>query len=340
MGPPIQMDRTIKKTQICTKCNQEKELARFAPTRSLFYPNHHIPLCAECINQIIKDKKGDWGIIDKLCQYADIPFIPKEWTKTMLNEPVDTFLKYSQLFLNSEFDGFGWGEYFKEFQRLREEGELNTQIPLLDERDRKMLVKKWNAEYSDEEFAYLEDLLDGMYKTQNINTKIQQDDALKLCKISLEIDSRIREGAEVDKLLGSYEKLIKIANFTPKNSKSASDLESIGELARWLEDGGWRNKFYDGVTRDIVDEEMKNQQTWTQRLYVNETGIGEEITRRIEALKIADSIENSTIYGEEKKYDLIQDEANAYNELSYIGDEEEEFVVNEDDIGDDANGED
>jgi len=30
---------------------------------------------------------------------------------------------------------------------------------------------------------------------------------------------------------------------------------------------------------------MKNIESWNQRLYINETGIGEDISRRLEALK-------------------------------------------------------
>jgi hypothetical protein len=59
-------------------------------------------------------------------------------------------------------------------------------------------------------------------------------------------------------MLSSYDKLVKTAEFTPKNVKNATDFDSVGELFRWLEKRGWRNKFYDDVTRDIVDETMKN----------------------------------------------------------------------------------
>jgi len=42
-------------------------------------------------------------------------------------------------------------------------------------------------------------------------------------------------------LLGSYDKLVKIAEFTPKNAKNANDFDSVGELFRWLEKRGWKN---------------------------------------------------------------------------------------------------
>jgi molybdopterin converting factor small subunit len=76
--------------------------------------------------------------------------------------------------------------------------------------------------------------------------------------MSYEIDCRIREGADFDKLLASYDKLVKTAEFTPKNVKNINDFDSVGELIKWLEKKGWRNKFYDNVTRDVVDETIKN----------------------------------------------------------------------------------
>jgi hypothetical protein len=80
--------------------------------------------------------------------------------------------------------------------------------------------------------------------------------------ISLELESRIRAGVDFDKLLSSYDKLVKVAEFTPKNVKNANDFDSVGELIKWLEKRGWKNKFYDGVTRDVIDETIKNIQNY------------------------------------------------------------------------------
>ena len=91
-------------------------------------------------------------------------------------------------------------------------------------------------------------IYNGILLTQNINGALQTDQALKLCKISFEIDSRIRGGQDIDKLLSSYDKLVKIAEFTPKNAKNANDFDSMGELIKWLEKKGFKNKFYENRT--------------------------------------------------------------------------------------------
>ena len=43
---------------------------------------------------------------------------------------------------------------------------------------------------------------------------------------------RIRDGADIDKMIASYDKLVKTAEFTPKNVKNANDFDSIGELVK------------------------------------------------------------------------------------------------------------
>ena len=108
----------------------------------------------------------------------------------------------------------------------------------------------------------------------DLNTLISQygyaalaiDQAQKLCKLSLEIDKRIRAGdKDVDKFLSSYDKIVKTADFTPKSVKNATDFDSIGELMFWLEKRGHQNKFYDNTTRDVIDETLKNIEAWNQR---------------------------------------------------------------------------
>jgi hypothetical protein len=63
-------------------------------------------------------------------------------------------------------------------------------------------------------------------------------------------------------------------------------------------------------------------------LYTNESGIGEEITKRIEALKTAALKES--YYDSDQSYNLDEYESDGYNGL--FGNEE--FVIDLDDVGD------
>ena len=317
---------TIKK---CNRCGGSFGPENFSPSRSIFCKDGYLPICNTCLNNFLKENDFNWRDVDKVCQYTDIPFIPKEWErlKEMTDED-NLFSTYATIFQGEEYEGLGWDSYYEQFKNLKEVGLIEDELPKLRDEKFKKLREKWGGNYDDEDLVYLEGLYTGLLATQNVNGALQVDQAQKICKISFEIDSRIREGADFDKLLTSYDKLVKTAEFTPKNVKNATDFDSVGELFRWLEKRGWKNKFYDNVTRDIVDETMKNVQNFTQRLYTNETGISEEIDRRVAALQSAKELED--YYDTNKEYDLDEYDNAGYEELMKseefnpnIGDEDE-----------------
>lgn len=297
----------------CTKCGRTLDFSYFAHTKSFFYPDGIIPVCTDCIDDFLRRNNYNWTSVDKLCQYADIPFVPAEWERIRELNESNTFLKYSEVFLNEEFQGLGWGEYYDEFKRLKEEGTIENELPELREEKFKRLRERWGSNYDDEALEYLERLYNGLLSTQNVNGALQGDQALKICKISYEVDQRISEGSDFDKLLGAYDKLVKVAEFTPKNVKNINDFDTTGELIKWMEKRGWKNKFYDNVTRDVVDETIKNFQNFNQRLYTNESGIGDEISQRIEGLKNARQME--TYYDTNQTYDLDNFDNDGYTKL-------------------------
>ena len=305
----------------CNRCQAPQTPESFAPTKSIFYADGALPICNSCIESYLEDVDFDWGEVNKLCQYADIPFVPKEWERMRELNGSNAFSKYAEVFAQSEYEDLGWSEYFEAFRALKASGELDDELPGIADKKRQKLQERWGANYDDEALRYLENLYNGLMTTQNVNGALQVDQALKICKMSYEIDCRIREGADFDKLLSSYDKLVKAAEFTPKNVKNINDFDSVGELIKWLEKRGWHNTFYDDVSRDIVDETMQNFQAFNQRLYTNESGIGEQITERLNNLKSVALIEQESYYGTNAEYDLDNYENEGYSQLVL----EEEF---------------
>ena len=309
----------------CPRCGQSFGPEGFAPTKSIFFPDGVLPICNDCVDKFIEgdikdpEDAGNWRRVNKLCQMSDIPFVPKEWQKLYDMDRVGAFGRYAMLFMGSEFEDLGWGEYFNEFKALKEENRIKEELPELDEKRLKEQKERWGGNYDQEALNYLDTLFNGLLSTQNVNGALQMDQAIKICKLSYEIDCKIREGAEFDKTLAAYDKLVKAAEFTPKNVKNVNDFDSIGELIRWEEKRGWRNKYFDGVSRDIVDETIKNIQSFNQRLYTNESGIGDDITHRIEMLKSASSLTQDESEGyfldQSQEYDLDKYENDGYNEL-------------------------
>lgn len=319
-------------SKICEKCGRPYGADGFARTKSLFYPNGFLPICNQCIGEMLEAHEYEWEYVDKLCQYADIPFIPEEFEKLKDLNGSNVFAVYCNMFFTEEYEGIGWKDYFDAYKRLRDEGRIEEVLPLISDEKRRALIEKWGSNYDDEALNYLESLYDGLLMTQNVSGALQGDQALKICKISYELDCRIREGTDFDKMLASYDKLVKTAEFTPKNVKNASDFESMGELCHWLEKRGFDNQFYDGATRDVVDETIKNIQSWNQRLYTNESGIGDEITQRIGALKSAAELEN---YYDVSQQDNLDEYENEGFEALF---KDEEFSVGLDDEDNDNKG--
>lgn len=312
----------------CEHCGSTLPIEEFLPTRSFFYPDGVVPFCTSCLKNLLRENNFNWVYVDKLCQYLDIPFVPQEFERLHKDNGDDVFPIYCNVFKSQEYESLGWGDYFQKFKELKAAKVIENELPEIKEKHLKELQAKWGPDYCEEELEYLEDLLQGILNTQNVNGKISMDQAKKICKISLLIDSRIRSGTDFDKLLASYDKLVKLADFTPKNVKSASDFESVGELCRWLEKKGWQPKFYDDVSKDIVDETMQNIETFNRRLYTNESGISEDIERRVKQLKEAKQSED--YYNTNKEYDLDMYEKAGFDE---VFDDDDGFVAEVEDGG-------
>lgn len=284
-----------------------------------------MPICNHCVRDYLKEHNFSWEIADKLCQALDIPWIPNEFQRLREISGDDVMESYVKVFDNEQYESLDWVYYFNLYKKLEEENELKKELPLLSQEEEMALKQKWGYHYNMEQLTYLEQLYEGIRRTQNLSGALQVDQAIKICKISEIIDSRIRAGEDFDKLQRTYESLLKSADFTPKNVRDAGDFESVGELIHWLEKRGFVNPVYDGVTRDIVDETIKNIQSWNRRLYTNESGIGDQIEARLAQLKVADSIDE--IYGVEVEFDdddLLQE---GFEELEEF---KEEFRVDED----------
>lgn len=298
----------------CSKCAIEKTTAHYIAVNSKIH-NGSLPICRECIGQMIsneKDESKKWNLVNKLCQWADIPFIPEEWDKIYCTKGKDAFGIYCSIFRSEPYNTLDWNMYNEVYLQLKEEQRLEDAIPTLKEKQMNDLRKKWGMSYDDEQLGYLESLHQGLITSQNIVGALNEDQALKLCKISLIIEEKIRAGVDFDKDLRAYDSLAKLSNLTPKNVKEANEFDSFGEVFAYLEKAGWMNKYYDGAVRDEVDNTEKNIKNWLRYLYVNESGVAEEIEERINNLKVAAELEDEEF--DENEFRQYMDEQNIEQE--------------------------
>jgi hypothetical protein len=315
--------------QICYECGEEQHLggtgatastsSKFLPINNFIFGNSYLPVCNNCIEKRIKAlmekpeyKESYWNFLNLFCQLMNIQFNPSLWEKLSKVHRSKTFIVYANMSRETTFPTVDWGEANRQYIELEKEKELEDSVPEIHEHQAKKLREKWGMNYSDESLVYLENLLNGIIKSQDVNGAKSYDEAMKLCKISLLIEERIRAGDDFDKLLGSYEKLTKVADFTPKNARNVNDFDSVGEVFSYLEKTGWMNKYYDGSNQDIVDTTMHNFQAYVRTLYTNESSITEEIDRRLEALKHVAELENK--YYEDPNIDYDKYEKEAYDQ--------------------------
>ena len=273
----------------CIKCNIEKNLIQFLPTKSKLFDEQFSTICRDCaaraIDNVPKEKR--WKVVNKLCQWMDIPFLPQQWNELYEKNGFDAFGMYVSMFKNQEYETLDWETYNIMFLKLKEEERVEDAIPELKKNKLKLKRQRWGIDYDEIELEYLDNLYNGIVSTQSVVGSEQEDKAKKLCKIALRIEDKIRAGGDIDKDIRSYDMLSKSANFTPKSSESGEDFDSLGELFAYLEDSGWINKYYQDEIKDIVDETIKQYSLWVQNLYIKETGMAEEIQERIEQLKVS-----------------------------------------------------
>ena len=313
----------------CAWCNRSVSLSQFTRANPLFLKDGYAPVCNQCLDIYCKEQNFAWDKIDELCRLLDVPFIVEEVERLSTQNPDSFFSVYSEIYRGEAYKSINWRYYHDQYLSLRDSNQLEDEIPLVREKKYAELREIWGKNYDEDQLKYLEDFYQGLKLSQNINGSLQEDQARKLCKLSLQIDELIRAGdKDVEKFMSSYDKIIKAGDFTPKNVKNASDFDSIAELVYWLEKRGWVNHYYDNATRDVIDETIKNIENYNQQLYINEGGIGEEITERASIMRLQESQKNSpeivseeSVYGIDPKF-----ETDVYDNEGWVIEEaKEEF---------------
>ena len=327
-------------TLICMHCGETIPNALAFRTSSIFFPSGYLPYCINCLTKMVDMR--NLSSVDKLFQYADWPFNPSRWMllcKGKLTSEVIFSTYYKQYISRLYTEGYSgevdWASLNEEWKKLSSSGKLAELLPEKQEALEKNLREFWevdcgNAKYSLEQLQHLQKLYSDLERTQNISTGAQADQAKKLCRLSLDMDIA-QSNHELElyvKLMQAYEKLVKVAEFTPRVSQSNSSFESVGELIAFLEKTGFINKFYDGEQRDIVDKTIKNQQIFLRRLVSGESNLSERIEQRLQRMDLLDRLEDGTTSEDEWSYDLQKDEDwLSSDDIDEIEDEDEEMEV-------------
>jgi hypothetical protein len=145
LAPNIKKKPFILKT--CAKCGRAFGVEGFAPTKSLFFTDGTIPWCNDCVDRELESYDWNWDYIDKMCQMADIPFVPREWERLKGMNDREVFYRYATIFLSSEYEGIGWSDYYKAFKELKASGTIEEELPEIAEKRERELKEKWGGNY-------------------------------------------------------------------------------------------------------------------------------------------------------------------------------------------------
>lgn len=338
----------MENNQTCIICGKPLTSTTAYKTKSSFFPSGYLPYCIEHITTLFD--YTNIAEMDRFCRWADWPFYANKYIlllKTKRDAATTLNLYYKQNIVQMYKEGYSspidWESVSKEYIEQKRQGTLLNYIsPEKQLQKEQQLRQFWGdgqeeiGRYSLSQLEYLDNLYHDLERTQNLTTGAQADQAKKLARLSLAMDIA-EENRELElyvKLMGAYEKLVKVADFTPKNSQSSSSFESMGELVAFLEKTGFINKFYDGEQRDIVDKTIKSQQIFLRRIVSGESNLSERIEQRLQRMQLLDRLEDGTTSEEEWSYELEKDDSwlddNNYDNEEYSDpDEDEEFEVDE-----------
>lgn len=310
----------------CSVCGRILQPSQFNETNCQFFIDGRLPICKECLSKPAEtDNNTTWDYVNSVCQWTDVEFIPEKWVSMYTINPKGALGRYLDLYSLKNKQTTTWSKkeaYWREILAKQQDGEI---LEIFSEDKRKQLQEKWGS-YTDTEIQRAEKLYDGLNVAFGLNSSQAEDHALKLCRISIEIDRAIEAGLPIDKLITSYNNLQKIAGFTTDNARDLNNFESISELFMYIAKQGWEKKYHNDETNDIVDTTIKDMQSYNRRLYKNETSIAEQIQDKVQIKKRIEEMELQANSFDEMELDNWEDAA--FAKVNNDDDVIEEFEVN------------
>ena len=297
----------------CIKCRRELPLTDFIRTTSKYFPSHRSFICTNCLQSMIDSK--NLQDVDALCRYLDIPFNPDEWLSLYDTYGPTTLRAYAQFLAAEPYSTYNWYDESTRWARIREANDTEASIKKFSDAKKKELIERWSSDYSFEELIWLEDFYNKILSTQNVSTPILEEYARSLCEVSLAINKGMRAGVDVKKYMDARDNIIKVAKFDANNSKTATALESVGELMTWVGKKGFHPSYHT-EPKDSIDFMMENIQSYNRRLVMNEGNIAEQVDEKREVYDISEKMEDSP--EDWKKYDNVAEHLDYEGEADLI----------------------
>ncbi len=220
-------------------------------------------------------------------------------------------------------NNFSWAGVSTDQQNLTAE-----EIGLTEE-DVAYLRLKWGNLYKPEEWVKLEQLYNDMMESYDIQTAGHIDTLKLICKTSLKANQLIDIGdvEGYQKMQKAYDSLMRSGKFTAAQNKAESGeyVDSISELVLICEKDGFIPRYYVEKPADKIDLVLKDMQSYTRNLVMEEMGLGnmiENALRQIEQDKEKEESEDklsddeyADLFTNEEDEILTADDYTEFNEF-------------------------
>lgn len=303
----------------CAKCGQLKETL---PSNNPIVGE----VCLDCLAQNINSKNLEQA--NFFCRTWNIPFKPELWvelSERLGSSPAifDAYLEHWRpepdvpvMWAEGRTKDL-WAELNAEWERCNTFAELLAAVEPIKERFMRRAKIKWGGDYSFEEYTQLDSLLVSTLRAGDITNPLQIDAIKKACRISIQLDQAILCGdaKAIKDLTSAYSTFTKTAQIDEVIQTSNKDvISTVSDLGDYIEQCGGQFKYYDGVSRDVVDKTIADLKEYIRVLVQDCTGLSAtlESISRAYAQKVEENA-NEDAFAEVSLEDLMADNMIAAN---------------------------
>lgn len=319
------MDKKDNLTNIVSFKFQEKKCPSCKRFGKVMFSNNPLSaetICFDCINAQLDYNNLQHA--DFFCRTYNLPFNPDKWVEISQEYEKDTFEVYTEFMItkfgeeekkNLYYSGTTadlWALTNKEWEKSRSLFDILERIePIKDAYIRRGHLR-WGEQYTFEELYRLDDIYTHTLKANAIINPIQKAAIRSLCKVQIEMDKAIAaEDAKAIKDFGStWATLAKQADLEDMiaNTKT-DDITTVSELVQYVEDKGFKMRFYDNFDRDEIDVAIKDINETNRRTILEATGLTSQLQEMIEQKKQ----QSEQVFTEEVQEDVSLEDLIAAN---------------------------
>jgi len=317
-------------TKICPSCGKKTKV---------MYSNNPLSgntICFSCIN--IQLKYDNIQHADFFCRTYNLPFDPNKWIEISKEYKEETFAIYAE-YMFTKYDEEKNNLYYKsttadlwaltnkEWEKNRSLYDILKRIEPIKQSYIERGHLRWGPQYSFEELYRLDDIYTKTLKANAVINPIQKAAIRSLCKVQIEMDKAIEaEDAKAIKDFGNtWATLAKQADLEDMiaNTKT-DDITTLSELYQYIEDKGYKLRFYDNYDRDEIDVAIKDIQATNRRTILEATGLTSQLQEMIEQKKA----QTEQTFSDEVTQDVtLEDLVKANTEINVDTESDEEALA-------------